>query len=451
MDNLKQLFNQLSEQAHKDQVQLEMLVTQSEGLKLSSQKRKIDKFESTQSQMAGLRVIYKGAQGYAYTEKLSQDSLLLTYKAALENAQMMSASEGEQSAQVALPNNNQIQKLDFLFHSEEIPMSDKLKLAIELESQALDADPRVKSVSYNGFYESKGKLRILNTNGLDVESQSNSYGAYVYPLVEENDSKKQDGESCYSKKFAEIHADKIAQKGVSRSLSRLNAKKIKSGSYPVLFDKDVVNYFISMIESHLSAKEVYNHQSLLENKLNIKLGSEKFNLIDDPFYKEGVGSRPFDSEGSLSRQTVVFEKGVLKNYLTNLEYAAKLNLENTANASRSPMSTLNIAPSNLIIQSGESDFKDMINSYPEVIHIVEFNGGLHAGYKESTGDFSLPAEGFLYKNGQKQYAIEQFVVSGNIFELINKIEAVGKEMVQPGSSLIGPDLLVSAISISGEK
>ncbi|MNT65164.1 peptidase PmbA [compost metagenome] len=74
---------------------------------------------------------------------------------------------------------------------------------------------------------------------------------------------------------------------------------------------------------------------------------------------------------------------------------------------------------------------------------------MHSGFKESTGDFSLPAEGFLYENGKMVGPVDQFVVSGNIFEVLNSIEEVGSEYGKPGNSIMTPDVLVKELSFAG--
>lgn len=85
MDSIKNHFEKIVESARKDGVKVEMLLTGGENLSLGYQKNELKTFESTQSQMAGLRVIEGASQGYAYTENLSLDSLLRTYKEALAN------------------------------------------------------------------------------------------------------------------------------------------------------------------------------------------------------------------------------------------------------------------------------------------------------------------------------------------------------------------------------
>ncbi|MNT36166.1 peptidase PmbA [compost metagenome] len=147
---------------------------------------------------------------------------------------------------------------------------------------------------------------------------------------------------------------------------------------------------------------------------------------------------------------MIFEKGVLKNYLTNLEYAKKMNLPHTASASRSPKSSSDIAPSNLVISLGTSSLEDMLKRHETVVHLKKVAGGLHAGYNDATGDFSLPGEAILYVNGVSQGPVDQFVFSGNILDLLRDIEELGNEYnFDEASSIISPHILVKSLSFAG--
>jgi PmbA protein len=204
-----------------------------------------------------------------------------------------------------------------------------------------------------------------------------------------------------------------------------------------------------MFVGYLSAKNVFEKKSLFAGKLGQIMASAKFSLYDDPFETSCTSVRPFDSEGAPSQRTTLFENGVLKNFFTNLEFASKLGLPHTAHAARGPSSAMDIGPTNLIVAKGSASLEELLARYPRAVHLTHFAGGLHAGFKESTGDFSMPAEGFLYENGMKVGAVDQFVMSGNILTLLMDIEDVSSEQSRAGTSVLCPDVLVRSLSFAG--
>ena len=446
MDTIKTNFQKIADQARKDGAKVEMLVSGGEALSIGYSKRKLESFESTQSQMAGLRVILGANQGYAYTENLSEESLLRTYGEALNNAKTVQTGE---SKPVDLVKPQAVKAMPELFKPEEISMDRKLEVARLLEEKCLAKDARVANVPYSGFNESVSFKHILNSEGLDQEFKQSYYSGYTYPLAKEGESSKMDGEGFFARKFEDINATEVAEEGVRKAIARLGATKLQTGNYAVVIDREQFATVLQMIYDYFSAKEVHEGKSLFKGKLGQKIASDKFELLDDPFETRGTSVRPFDDEGAPSQKTVLFEKGVLKNYLSNLEYANKMNLPHTAHARRSPASQQAIAPTNLVVARGEKSLQDLLSSYDKVIHLASFEGGLHAGFKQSTGDFSMPAEGFLYENGKNMGPIEQFVMSGNVLELLRDIEAVGRDYNKPGNFFICPDVLIKSLSFAG--
>jgi PmbA protein len=445
-DLLKQNFQKVVSAAKSDNAKVEMLVSGGENLSLGYSQRKLEKFESTHSRTAGLRVILNGSQGYAYTENLEAEALLRTYREALANAKTVSSKE---VAGLELMKPQAVPSMEELYRPEEIPMTEKMKVAEQLEELCLGLDSRIQQVPYSSFNEGVSFRRVLNSEGLDQEFRQNYYSGYAYALAKEGESSKMDGESFFSRTFSGIHVQDVAKASVKKAVSRLGAVKLKTGNYPVIISREQFGTILSMFVGYLSAKEVYEQKSLFEGKLGQQIAAANFSLQDDPFNKTCSATRPFDSEGAPSTKTVIFEKGVLKNFLTNLEYAKKMNLPHTAHAARSPASAMDIGSTNLIVAKGSQPLKELLKKYPQMIHLTNFAGGLHAGFKESTGDFSMPAEGFLYQNGASVGPVDQFVVSGNILTLLQDIEELSSEYSRPGASVLCPDVLIKSLSFAG--
>jgi len=103
----------------------------------------------------------------------------------------------------------------------------------------------------------------------------------------------------------------------------------------------------------------------------------------------------------------------------------------------------------LIVGLGDRSLQELLSKYDKVIHLTEFAGALHSGFKESTGDFSMPAEGFLYENGKCIGPVDQFVMSGNILELLQNIDEIGNGYNKIGSSMMTPDVLIKQLSFAG--
>ena len=123
--------------------------------------------------------------------------------------------------------------------------------------------------------------------------------------------------------------------------------------------------------------------------------------------------------GLRARAVTLIERGVLRSFLHNSYTARKAGHENTGHASRSYRSTLGVGFSNLSLQTGEG--VDLVDGV-----LVTDLLGLHAGANPITGDLSLQAFGIKIE-GDERYPVENFVISGNLFELLKRVSAVGDE------------------------
>ncbi len=468
MDPVKESFEEVCRLAQKEGAGVELLIHESENLKISYQKKKLDKYEMTTSRQGGFRVLWGGGQGYASTENFSPQALLHSYQEALSNAKALVLGAGESSGadpsgvgpvsrgespaaspESLLAQPAEYRNLDHLQSDEQPSLEAQRQVAEWLESKTLEVDPRLTHVPYTAYVESRWKRRLLNSNGVDAQSSLRSFFGYAHALAKQDDQTKSDGDSFFSRDFSKIQVEPVCQSAAQRALSRLGARPLPTGTYPVLIDREEVPSFISMLLSHLSAQEVLDEKSLLKGKVGQKVAASILNLLDDPFDERGSGLRSFDSEGTPSRPLTLIQEGVLQSYFTNLETAQRLGVANTGHALRSPSSQMSIGPSNIVVQSGEESFADLVGGKGKVVHLSTLNGGLHAGYKASTGDFSLPAEGFLYEGGKNLGPVDQFVVSGNILDLLMKIEKIGRDYNSPGNSILSPDWLISELSFAG--
>lgn len=445
MDQIKDSFLKISKLAQEKKAQVELLYTESETLKLGYKQKKLDKFESIQSQIAGLRVLVGPSQGYAYTENLSESSLLNAFNEAFNNAQANAQSaQGNKALSLVKPEAMQITEPKFA----AVSIDEKKKVAAELESNCLSQD-KIQSVPWAGFSESQGAVRVLNSAGVDCQYKYQGYSAYAYPLAKDGESSKMGGEAISTRNFKDIKVSEITSTAVKKAKEKLNAQTLKTGNYAAIISSDEFVTMINMFESYFSAKQVFEGKSLLKGKIGEKIASPMFTLVDNPLDENLPGYRPFDSEGAPSKKTTLIENGEFKTFITNLEYAEKMNLPHTSHAARSPAGTMSIGCSNLLVQAGKESFEQLLAKYPKTVVITEFTGGLHAGYNETTGEFSMPAEGLLYENGKLIGAVDQFVVSGNILETLKKIVGLSDKLNNGASGRVCPDVLIESLSFAG--
>ena len=81
------------------------------------------------------------------------------------------------------------------------------------------------------------------------------------------------------------------------------------------------------------------------------------------------------------------------------------------------------------------------------VYIEELNA-IHAGVRASQGSFSLPFDGWLYKDGTK-ISIESATVAGDIKYLLKNIVNIESSQ-EVTTSGISPHIWVNELSITGD-
>lgn len=444
-------FQSIEKAARADGAEVELLVERSDTFSASYQKGKTEKFDSSASHCAGLRVIKNGYEGYSFSENLSEPALLEAYREAFKNAEF-TARAGDTSKKVELFSSGTAVPENEALRNESLgslEIAAKLDRARILEEAALAVDPRVSSVPYNGYSETESEFQILNSRGVRRRQRKTSVSGYSYCLAKSGDEGRMAGESFFTRRSELFDAKEVARTAAEKAVAKLGAVSPETGLYPVVIDAKVASSFLGLMLDSFSAKSVEEKTSLFGDKMGQMIASPVITFTDDPFLADGPAARAFDSEGAPCQVTPLISKGRLTNFLTNSVLAKRMKIPHTASAARSSKSQLDIGISNLVVTTGDQSLQQLLAKYPRVIYITDFNG-YHAGYNDGSGDFSLQSEGQLWENGKFVKPLANFVTSGNIMQLLKDIEAVSSRRLHPTSSVIAPDLLIPSLSIAGK-
>jgi len=412
--------------------------------------KELDGYSLSESEGLSLRGVYNGKMGYSYTEKVDESSIDLLIKNVVENATVIDSDDEE----FIYEGSKEYREVNtFNPELEKVSESDKISFVKSLEDEAFKIDKRITSVETCVYGDGYGETVMSNTKGLYLHDKSNIAYTYAVVVAKDGDDIKTGMAYRTGNDFTKFNAAEIAGEAVREALSLLGARTVKSADYPVIIRNSAAADLLESFTGIFSAESVQKDLSLLKGKLNQKIASEKFTLVDDPFMEGGLASKSFDGEGVACRYKKVIDKGVLMTYLHNLKTAKKDGAETTGNASKgSYKASIGISPSNFYVEKGSRTLKEMMSDIKAGIMITELQG-LHSGLNPISGDFSLAALGYEIKEGKIVGPVEQITVAGNYFEMLRDIEEVGSDLKfgLPGEAYIGsPSLKIKKLSIAGE-
>jgi PmbA protein len=217
----------------------------------------------------------------------------------------------------------------------------------------------------------------------------------------------------------------------------------------VIFHPKAAKNLINPLVAGLSGSSLVSGSSPLLGKYNRWILDQRFTLADDPTVALGASSEGFDGEGLPRCRQVLFDRGVLSNYLLDLNSAAILGLEPNACAGRELNSPPVPEASNLIVGGGDVPLKDMIQSVKDGLLVEEVIGGGQANV--IAGEFSTNVSlGFKIENGEIRGRVRNTMIAGNVYELLkDHLLALSVER-EAYYSLTSPYFMFRDLSVSGK-
>ena len=387
--------------------------------------------------------IYKGKLASASTEKDDASTAQFLIEQIKEGASLI-----EKKAKPEIYKGSKRYHKKNLYSKELAAWEDskKLELLHELEDTLKGLDPRVSEVEVS-YSEVDSDFSFTNSYGLNLKNKSNYYYFYGSVVVKDGDEVKSYGDIFLDSDPSKFHLKEFAQEIVQNAVSLLHGTGLKSKKYKAVLNQDVVSSLLNALLSNVSAEKVQKHSSLLEGKLGQQVLSKKISVDERPLEKNCFFSY-FDDEGVATTNKKVFSRGKLVTYFYNLETAAKDGVESTGNAARAG-GKMGISFNNIVLKPGKLSEEELFEKIKNGVYITSISG-LHAGLNDTSGDFSLQAEGFHVKDGKKAGPLTLITIAGNLYDVFKDVIAVGNNSKLTLSSTNTPSIAVKNIAVNAE-
>ncbi|WP_457630613.1 TldD/PmbA family protein [Oceanithermus sp.] len=434
---LKEAQTYLLERARELGVELEALASGSRELKLSARDGGLEEITGAEKAGIGVRVVSGGKTGYAYTEELTAEALEWVLKEAIENAELQGQDDG------FLPAGRSLGRHDLLGEGLSAPLDEKKRLALTLESE-VRKDPRVRQVAGAIYGEREFQTELASTKGAAGGYRNGYAFQLVSAVMADGESLKQGYEVRASREIAALDPASTAQEFIRKTGRLLGARPLASGRYTAYLEPAAFLALLSPFLGHWSGKQVIEGKSRLAGKLGRKIASEILTIYDDPDHPEGLMNAPFDAEGTPTRRVYLLREGVVESFMHNSYTARKLGQEPTGNASRGYKGVLDVAPHNVIVAPGAG------LELAEGVLVTDLMG-VHAGANPISGDFSLQALGIKIEGGEEAYPVENITISGNFFDVLERVVALGGELEWSVGHLVGasPTVEIADVAFAG--
>ncbi|MFW6298893.1 MAG: TldD/PmbA family protein [Bacillota bacterium] len=437
MMDFKALFEKAKE---KGLEALQIRYTQSHSVELEVFKGELDTHEIADSVKLVIEGVYNGRKAGLVTEKPDLSRVDFWVDALIENAKVVESDDPV----VIYEGDASYEEVSGVFNPDlkALGIDAKKAMVFDLENKVGKADPRI-DISSAFYSETERMVHLENSKGLSLDKHVNHAVLGAHIVAKENGDSRSAFEYIQTNNPEELDYENLIDAVVERGVSMLGAKPVESGKYDVLIENRASAALLGAFLPMFKAEAVQKGHSKLKGKLGDAIAKPILNLIDDPFMAKSPKSGGFDDEGVATKKKSIVSEGVLNTYFHNLKTAKKDGVESTGNGFSS-----GIAPTNLYIEPGEKSIEALQKEMKDGLLITGFQG-LHSGTNSISGDFSLQASGYVIKDGEISRPVSLITLSSNYLELLQSIEAIGRDLRFNFAFIGSPTLRIDSMSISG--
>jgi TldD protein len=375
---------------------------------------------------AGVRVFYGHTAIYAYTNDLSEKSLLAAADAVSKAANSKTRNKAINLTKLEFENIHPIQ-----IPNNTISKKDKIDFIKIINKASREYNDSITQVEIS-LTEKIQHILIANSEGLLAEDDRNYSRVYVSSIASKVSEKQTGSEGpgglAGYEFFNIIDPIELGKKTARMAVLMLNSEYAPGGKFPVIIDNGFGGVIFHEACGHsLETTSVAKGASVFAGKLGKKIANPIVTAIDDGTLPNEWGSENIDDEGTPTQRTILIENGILKSYMIDKLGGLKMGLKPTGSGRRQ---SYQYAPAsrmrNTFIAPGKSKLEELISSIDYGIYAKKMGGG---SVMPGTGDFNFAvAEGYIIKNGKIAKPVRGATLIGNGAEILPKISMVADNL-----------------------
>jgi TldD protein len=318
----------------------------------------------------------------------------------------------------------------------KITLDEKHALIRRYNDKILNSDEIVSSIAE--YEDIKKTQYFINTEGSCIEEEriqcgvnllaAARHGANIQDMI-----KSEHGRFGFNKIE---HLDQDIENITRDAVNLVKAERLTGGIYTVVLDPQMSGLFIHEALGHFSEADHLFENERLKNMMTLGnvLGNEQLSVVDDATMPEKSGSYCYDDEGIPAQKKYIVRYGKLSSRLHSRETAGIMGEKPTGNAralnySYPPM----VRMSCTYIEPGDCAVQKMIEEVKDGLYVVSAIGGM-----THLEMFTFTAmKAYRIKNGKIGPMVRDVVLTGNIFETIRNIDAIGDDLLMTTDSGCG--------------
>jgi len=433
VENILKLAKKVAEQAEVFHVSLRETPVGFEANRLKT-------LETGEATSVSLRIIKNGRIGFATTTGVDRPQELVDM--AVETSQFGATAKFE------LPPAQQYTQVKVYDPSvNAVAIDSMVDMGNSLIARVLDHTPEL--VCDAEVAMSEVAVNIMNSRGGQASYRKSYFSIGIEgTLIRDTDMLfvHDSDSSCHPIAGIDHIADSVIQQ---LELARETAT-VSTGKMPVILTpKGVRSALFTPLALAFNGKMVMEGASPLVGKLGQGIFDTRLSVWDDSTIDFRPASRPCDDEGVPSRRTRLIDNGVVASFLYDLQTAAATGSSSTGNGNRARGGLPTPSISAIVIDEGETTFDEMLRDMQQGL-VVEMLIGAEQGNVlggEFSGNVLL---GYRVENGHMVGRVKNTMVSGNIYESLKQVAAIGSAAEWVGGAIKTPAIYLSSLSVASK-
>ena len=311
----------------------------------------------------------------------------------------------------------------------DIPLEDKADLMEDFNQKLMDHPHSPSSMLHYG--DIAVKKYFINSEGTYLETERVDCGASIGAVAKRDGvvqtAHVSNGGTDGWQNVLNLEDDIEVLK--ERAISLLDAKPARGGKFDCVLDNRLSGTFIHEAFGHMSEADHLEDNENLQKimKMGTPWGVEDLTVIDDGTLEGGFsGTNKYDDEGVPCKRTVLIKNGELTGRLHSRETAGKMNEEPTGNARAvSQHFEPIVRMTNTYIEPRDWTKEDMIREIENGYYVISSRGGM-----TNLDMFTFSAgEAYRIVDGEIGERVRDLTLTGNVFETMKNIDAIGNDLV----------------------
>ena len=401
-------------------------------------------------QGVGVRAISGEQTGFAYSDEINADALLIAARSARAISRDGDARPHAVPVRVGMPAPLYV-PVDPV---DSVDTAAKLDAMRHVDRVLRAADPRVKQVVVS-LVGGVDTVLVARSDGVVAGDIRPLVRFNVQVIVEQNGRRESassgfGGRHGYTELLADGRPERCGREALRQALVNLDAVDAPAGMMPVVLGSGWPGVLLHEAVGH-GLEGDFNRKgtSTYAGRIGQRVASPGVTIVDD--------------EGTPTRCTTLIEDGILAGYMQDTHNARLMGVSPTGNGRRESFAHL-VMPrmTNTYMLAGQDDPQDMIRSVKKGLYAVNFGGGQ---VDITSGKYVFSAtEAYLIEDGRITAPVKGATLIGNGPETMQRVTMIGHDLAldegvgtcgKDGQSVpvgVGqPSLLIDQLTVGGTK